>query len=149
MAITTDNNDSGFLCGYNLLHDQIGEQKRAQMVRCQMRLESVRRELVIHCHDSRVVDKDINNRDIIPGVDVCSCIPHAFQGAQVNFQCADLYIRLGLSNLCCHLGQFIGIASGQDKPLRLGLGNGLDEEATKRAEETPVVRMTFPLISGA
>ena len=133
MTVTTDNNDPGVLCSYDLLHDQVGEQERPQMVCCQVGLKSVRGELVIHRHDSCIVDKDINNRNVVPRVDLRGCLAHAFQGAQVHLERADLDRRLGLGDFCSRLGQLVGIASGQDEPGRLGLGNGLDEKATQGA----------------
>lgn len=70
MAVAAHHDHTGALGGENLLHNEIGEQKRAEMVSRQLGFKAIVSGLVLWSHDPCIVDQHVNDGDIIPGVDL-------------------------------------------------------------------------------
>ena len=128
MAVATDGHDPGLVGRNNLLHDQVRKQEVAQMVRSKLRLDALGRQRILHSHDPRIVNEDVDGGDVIPGIDLRSRGPHTLLRPQVEIQGAYFDIGMGGGDVCGGLGEFFSVACCEDQVCGLGFGNGLDEE---------------------
>lgn len=64
------------LRGENLVHDEVGKEKWAQVVVSKLSLEAIGGRSIRDSHDAGVVHEDINVRDVIPRVDGSSSLTY-------------------------------------------------------------------------
>lgn len=79
MAVAAHHDHTGALGGQNLLDDEVGKQKWAEMVSRQLGFKAIVSDLVLRSHDPRIVDQHVNDGDIIPGVDLIRRLADIFE----------------------------------------------------------------------
>lgn len=116
-----------------LVHDEVGEEKVAEVVGGKLALEAIGRQLVVGSHDAGIVDEDVDDGDVGPRED--SGCRSAGRGERVAVQLDYLGLDAGAGGLdvarrLLGLGR---ISRGEDEERGLGFGNGQDKRGAEAA----------------
>jgi len=104
-----------------------------QVIGCKLQLNPIRRKAIVHRHDARIVDQDINSRDILPRVHRSRRVAYRLQRAQIEVERASLYVGIELGDGVGGVGCAGDAAAGEDEEAGGGFGNGCGEDCAEAA----------------
>lgn len=147
MAVAGDIDDTGRTRRQELLHDEIREEEGTHVACCELTLESVFGFGILAGHDTGVIHEHIDLRYIVPATDSGSGLFDPPQRLKIELQGACLHLWVDLRyGVRCSL-----VLSGVRLARIRSFGSATAIFSTKKAPrppgDTPVVRMTLPLMT--